>query len=284
MPGRVRSRGVRLNHDEVLATYDAQVRRDLTPPIPSWVVEDLGALIRATAPPTGRTGAFIGWNDFAGVDDETIDALIAEQVAAFEQLGRHSEWKHYDHDQPADLSERLVAAGLRREDPEALIVGETRTVLDACRAAGPTANVRVRTASVPEDLPAIAALHGGVWGRDSTWLADELEQERAARPDDLQVFMAEDAATGALMCSAWVRFQPGTDFAGLWGGTTHPDWRRRGAYRALVEARADMASARDVRYLQVDASPESEPILRRLGLVRLATTTPHVWEPPPDDS
>ena len=273
-----------MNEHEVLTAYDTQVRRDTTPSIPTWVVEDLGRIIRATAPAAGRTGAFIGWNDLAGLGDDTIDALIAEQVAYFARLGRHSEWKHYDHDEPADLSERLVAAGLRREDPESLIVGETRTVLDACRAAGPTANVRVRTASGSEDLPAIAALHGGVWGRDSTWLADELEQERAARPDDLEIFMAEDAATGALMCSAWVRFQPGTDFAGLWGGTTHPDWRRRGAYRALVEARGELAAARGVRYLQVDASPESEPILRRLGLVRLATTTPHVWEPAPVDS
>jgi len=268
----------------VLTAYDTQVRRDTTPPIPTWVVDDLGPIIRATAPATGRTGAFIGWNDFAGVDSQTIDGLIADQVAYFVQLGRNSEWKHYDHDEPADLSERLVAAGLRRDAPEALIVGETRTVLEACRSAGLTGDVRVRIASVPDDLPAIAEMHEVVWGDDWSWLADELAQEKAGRPDDIEILVAEDNATGAMMCSAWVRFQPGTDFAGLWGGTTHPDWRRRGAYRALVAARGELAAARGVRYLQVDASPESEPILRRLGLIRLATTTPHVWDPGSVDS
>ena len=273
-----------MNELEVLRAYDLQVRQDLTPPVPTWQVEDLGRIIRQTAPATSRTGAFIGWNDFAGLDDEAIDALITDQVSYFAQLGRHSEWKHYDHDAPPDLSDRLVAAGLYREEPEALVIGETDAVLAASRAAGQADGIRVRVAAVPGDLPAIAAQHELVWGEDWSWLADELEQEKATRPDDIEIFLAEDGETGALMCSAWVRFQPGTDFAGLWGGTTHPEWRRRGAYRALVTVRAELAEARGFRYLQVDAAPDSQPILRRLGLIRLATTTPHVWKPGAADS
>ena len=273
-----------MDRDEVLAAYDDQIRRDTTPPLPSWVVEDLGRIIRQTAPPGDHTGAFIGWNDFSGLDDATIDTMIAEQVAYFVELGRHSEWKHFDHDAPADLSDRLVAAGLERQDPEALVAGETSAVLEACRTADPAVGVRVRLASVPADLPAIGRLHELVWGDDWSWLEDQLEQEKVARPDDIEIFVAEDEATGTLMCAAWVRFQPGTDFAGLWGGTTHPEWRRRGAYRALVAARAELAAARRVRYLQVDSAPDSQPILRRLGLITLGTTTPHVWKPEPADS
>jgi hypothetical protein len=37
--------------------------------------------------------------------------------------------------------------------------------------------------------------------------------------------------------------------------------------------------ARGYRYLQVDASAESRPILERLGFVCLAQTTPYVWSP-----
>jgi GNAT superfamily N-acetyltransferase len=60
----------------------------------------------------------------------------------------------------------------------------------------------------------------------------------------------------------------------LWGGGTLPGWRGRGVFRALVAHRAALASARGFRYLQVDASPASRPIFRRLGFVELATTTP----------
>ncbi|MFF2455131.1 GNAT family N-acetyltransferase, partial [Isoptericola sp. NPDC058082] len=75
-------------------------------------------------------------------------------------------------------------------------------------------------------------------------------------------------------------FRTGTEFAGLWGGSTLSAWRGRGIYRALVAARAHIAAVRGVRYLQVDASGDSAPILRRLGFHAVTTTTPYVWLPP----
>ena len=74
-----------------------------------------------------------------------------------------------------------------------------------------------------------------------------------------------------------MRFHSGTDFASLWGGSTLPSRRRQGIYRALVGRRATLAAERGYRYLQVDASPDSRPILERLGLRVLTTTTPYVW-------
>ena len=44
--------------------------------------------------------------------------------------------------------------------------------------------------------------------------------------------------------------------------------------------RAQLAAARGFRYLQVDASSNSGPILRRLGFQPIAMTTPYVWTPP----
>lgn len=53
----------------------------------------------------------------------------------------------------------------------------------------------------------------------------------------------------------------------------------RGIYRALVAHRARIAAERGYRYLQVDASSESRPILHRLGFVPLSTTTPYTYRP-----
>ena len=61
---------------------------------------------------------------------------------------------------------------------------------------------------------------------------------------------------------------------------TLPAWRGRGIYRAIVAYRANLAAARGLRYLQVDASDESRPILERLGFVAVTTTTPFIWSPP----
>ena len=69
--------------------------------------------------------------------------------------------------------------------------------------------------------------------------------------------------------------------------TTYPDhWAResrvnedQGIYRALVAHRARDAVKRGYRYLQVDASRQSRPVLERLGFEPLTTTTPYVYEP-----
>ena len=77
-----------------------------------------------------------------------------------------------------------------------------------------------------------------------------------------EVFGGDHCAIGRTLLDALAR-QP-----------TLPAWRGQGVFCALVAHRATLASARGFRYLEVDASPESRPILQRLGFVELATTTP----------
>ena len=76
-----------------------------------------------------------------------------------------------------------------------------------------------------------------------------------------------------------MRFVDGTPFATLWGGATLEPWRGRGIYRALVRHRANLAASRGFRYLQVDASDDSRPILERLGFVAVTSTIPFTWSP-----
>jgi len=103
---------------------------------------------------------------------------------------------------------------------------------------------------------------------------------RRAAPDEIDeivVLVAE--ADGLVVSAVWLVFKPGTDFAGLWGGSTVRGWRGQWIYRALVARRAQLALTRGARYLQVDASDDSKPILLRLGFHAVTTTTPYVWTP-----
>lgn len=90
--------------------------------------------------------------------------------------------------------------------------------------------------------------------------------------------MAE--ADGAVISTGRVEIVEGTQVAGVWGGVTHPDWRRRGVYRALTAARARWAHERGVAYLHSDSTEFSRPILERSGLVAVTTTTPYIWTRP----
>ncbi len=116
-----------------------------------------------------------------------------------------------------------------------------------------------------------------VFGREDPEQRASLLTQLADAPEtiDIVIAMAGDEPVSA----ARTEFLPGTQFAGLWGGGTLPQWRKRGIYRALVRTRADLAAERGYSYLEVDASEDSRPILERIGFERLAITTPYNWSP-----
>jgi GNAT superfamily N-acetyltransferase len=258
----------------LLAAHDAQLRGVMPDPLPRGVeVERDGPLLRFMG---FGNGGFIDYRDLGGLDGPELDELIARQVRVFADRGERFEWKLHEHDRPAGLAERLRAAGFVPEDVETVVIAPVAAV-----AIGPRLpeGVALREVSERADLDRVAALGMSIWPEEDPWLADALEAERAVDPNALAIVVAE--AEGAVVCAGWARFLRGTDFVTLWGGATLPEWRRRGIYRAIVAYRANLAARRGFRYLSVDASDESRPILERLGFVAVTTTTPFIWSPPP---
>jgi ribosomal protein S18 acetylase RimI-like enzyme len=225
----------------------------------------------------GRGWSGITWSK---LDDGDADPVIAAQVARYRDLGQKFEWKLYDYDQPPDLARRLTAAGFVPEDEEALMVADVADVagiadlpVDAPLPDG----VTLLPVTSERGVALLIEVHEKVFGTDHSQLRRSLLTQLRNAPEltAMVVAMAGDEP----VCSARIEFLPGRDFASLWGGGTMPGWRGRGIYRALVAYRARLAVARGYRYLQVDASPDSQPILDRLGFVIVARTTPHVWLP-----
>jgi GNAT superfamily N-acetyltransferase len=263
---------------ELLAAFDRQVRQSLVPPQTGWVAERVGGVVRVTSTPDADHGCFVEWSD---LDEGTADAEIAAQVGYYGGLGRRFEWKTYGYDRPADLPSRLLRAGFVAEEVESLVIGRVDAVTTACASAPDPTGIVIRelTADTPRaEWDGIQRLHATVWGASSRDWAAELVAEVVDEPRLISVLVAESA--GETVCAGWVRFHEGTEFASLWGGSTLPQWRRRGIYRALVGRRAALAAERGYAYLQVDASADSRPILEHLGLRVLTTTTPYVWTPP----
>jgi ribosomal protein S18 acetylase RimI-like enzyme len=258
--------------DRALADYDAQIRQSTRADEPGARAEADGAVVR-WIPPPGQGQGTITWSQ---LDEATADAAIAAQVAFFAGRRQPFEWKLYDYDQPADLDRRLLAAGLEPEDTEVLMVAETAgAVTDVPLPDG----VTVREVTGAAGLAQMFEVHEGAFDNDGTRLRQALEAQVAGAPESLGMVVA--FAGQEPVSAARIEFPSGSDFAGLWGGGTVPQWRGRGLYRALVALRARMAAARGYRYLQVDALPTSQPILTRLGFVALARTTPYIWEPGP---
>jgi GNAT superfamily N-acetyltransferase len=101
--------------------------------------------------------------------------------------------------------------------------------------------------------------------------------ERLDRMEGRETFWVAEA-DGQVVSAGRLNRVEGTEFAGLWGGSTLPEWRGKGIYRALTAARARFALAEGVRYMHSDCTVMSRPILERSGLVAVTTTTPYLWK------
>ncbi|MEC4018591.1 GNAT family N-acetyltransferase [Streptomyces sp. H27-D2] len=258
-----------MDNDAVLAMFDRQMRQDARADAPGAEVERDGDVVR-------QVGAAHDWNGvlWSDLDRDTADAAIAAQVRHFTSVERECEWKLYTHDRPDDLGARLRAAGFTAEPAEALMVAQVRDLPTEVEL---PEGVQLRPVTEPADLDLVVEAHEQAFGTDGSRLEQQLRAQLAAAPDTL---VAVVAMAGDLpVCAARMELHPGTEFASLWGGGTAAPWRGKGIYKALVAHRTNIAAERGFRYLQVDASDQSRPILQRLGFVHLSTTTPYVYQP-----
>jgi hypothetical protein len=259
--------------EELRATFDDQVRLHVQDQDPARVAQRVGPLFRSYAKDPR------GWacvESPTGLGNGDPRDVIESEVRFFSGRGQAFEWKTYDYDPPGELGALLLAAGFERGDDEALILGELAAL--AVQSIALPAGMTLREIDRAEDLVRMGQLHQTVWGEDHTDMTDALVRRWEDDPTAEVCVIIEERRSGPVLCAARATFDD-SDFVGMWGGSTLPDWRRRGLYRATLGYRARLGIERGKRFARVDASPDSEPILRRLGLHRAGTTVPYVWSP-----
>ncbi|MFG6149265.1 GNAT family N-acetyltransferase [Halobacillus sp. B23F22_1] len=97
---------------------------------------------------------------------------------------------------------------------------------------------------------------------------DRLWRDKQDDPDSLFLYGVYEE--GRLVSGAWMYVEKGTSFASFWGGATLPEYRGKGFYSSLLAVRAGKAYEKGCRYMTVDASPMSQPILEKHGFTCLA--------------
>ena len=252
---------------QVRERYDAEERQNVADP--NARREAFPNLVRYVA--HGGDKSFVL---YSRLDESTADAAIAEQVAYFGALNVPFEWKLFSYDTPADLGARLVAQGFELGDLEALLVLDTDTapgiLLDA-----PAGDVR--RINAPEGIGDVKAVEEAVWGDNYDRL--DLRFGPHLRDNTGYVAMYVAYVDDHPAASAWMTFTPGSSFAYLWGGSTLAEYRGRGLYTDLLRVRLREAWRRNVRFLAVDASPMSRPILKKYGFQLIGEAREANWTP-----
>jgi len=196
-----------------------------------------------------------------GADD--VAPAVDDIRALLRSLGREgAEWELGESCAPADLVERLLAIGLRRDEDEPLALG--MALRDASLAV--PAGVVARAVVSPDELVAAREVQRAAF--DDPRPVDPVQATRdfASEGTDGSTFVA--FVDGELVAAAYASYTRWGVI--LFGGATLPAARGRGAYRALVAARAAEAAARGTPVLVTHAGRMSLPILERLGFVRIA--------------
>jgi GNAT superfamily N-acetyltransferase len=196
---------------------------------------------------------------------EEVEGAVEEIRALLRQRDRAgAEWELGESCTPSDLVERLGRLGILSDEHEPVAIG---MVLRGPLAEPPPVGVSARRVESLDELVLARRIQHAAFGMPE----DEPEPDRAAADYaaeglDGSTFLA--FVDGEPAAAAYAAYTP----AGLllFGGATLPAARGRGAYRALVAARAAEASARGTPVLVTHAGQMSQPILERLGFERLA--------------
>ena len=254
----------------LLAVYDSQLRTEAEV-YAAAAVERHGPLWWATY---GDGGGFVTYRNLVGHGDR-LAVLVAATRAHFdtEPVGE-VEWKTRGHDLAPGLPEVLREHGFEPGEEESVMIGEAAALaVDVVLPPG----VVVRRITAEPDVRRMSAMQGAVFadGRTEECHVTDLLRRVAANVNGMELWVAE--ADGEVVSAGRLEPVPGTQVAGLWGGSTLPEWRGRGLYRALTAARARSALRRGLRYLHSDSTAYSRPILERSGFVKVTTTIPYEW-------
>lgn len=210
----------------------------------------------------------MNWVSYAWVDaaniEESAGALIEEQKAFFTRLDQPYEWLVYEHDRP-DLRPELEAHGFNPGDPEPLLALDLADTPDALIE---PVQATVRQITQARALSDVVSVLEGVYGGSFSWVYQRLGSQLAI-PGYLSLYLAyvEDQPASV----AWTYFYPNSHFAGLWGGSTLASQRGKGLYTALLATRVQEALQRGVRWLYLDASDMSLPIVQKYGFHQFTT-------------
>lgn len=250
---------------QVLALYDQEQRRDIVYP----------DMRHESAPPVWRgidpkgNMSFINYTELEGED---VDQVIEEQIRYFESIGQDFEWKTFSHDTPPDLRECLQSHGFECEEEETILILNLDTAPEALLQ--PVTH-DIRRITDPSGIDDVMEVIAAVWEEDKSWLNDNLRDQLVNSPEHVSIYVAY--ADDRPVSYARITFHEGSQFAGLWGGSTLADYRSRGFYTALLAIRVQEARARGVRYLTIDASPMSRPIVEKFGFQAVSISTPCMW-------
>jgi len=256
-----------MNKSQILALYNQDQRIDAE--YPDTRREITPYVVRHINP--SQIGA--GFISYSQLNEANADDVIREQLKYFESIDQDFEWKLYDYDQPPELKERLKSHGFIIEEAEAIMVLDLEKSPEIM---WQPIRHNVQQIMDPQKLVDVQSIEQQVWGGDDSFYLEFLGYALRNYPEQMNVYVAY--MNEQPVSAAWIYFPKHSQFASLWGGSTVSGFRKQRLYTALLAIRSQEAKSRQVKFLTVDASPMSRPILEKIGFEMIAYSYACKWK------
>jgi hypothetical protein len=252
-----------MNKQEIIKLYNQYERINVS--IPGCTKYTSANIVKMVS--SAAHGSHIS---YFNLTPDNVDAAIAAELEFFKQLQVSFEWKTYDTDQPSNIGERLLAHGFEKGESESFMVLE----LDSITHPFDESDCVVEVTDLAGIKDAID-VQQQVWGGDMSGQLAHLTASKETNPNDISIYVIYENQKP--VTSGWIVYHGDSPFAGIWGGSTLSGYRGKGHYSALLHKRINDAKRRGKKYLTIDASEMSRPIVERHGFQVVAITTPYIY-------
>jgi GNAT superfamily N-acetyltransferase len=181
-----------------------------------------------------------------------VEQTVEQVRTLFRDAGRDAAtWEVSSGSTPAGLLERLRALGMTTHEPASMLA-----LACTVEPASDTAGVVVERVESDAQFAEVRSIfeQGDGWSPGEEWLRG---------PGYVTRYLAR--IDGRAVATADITWLEDEDAVFLGGALTLPEYRGRGAYRALVHARWAEAAARGRGVLVTQSEPMSQQTLKRLG-------------------
>tara|TARA_R110000824_G_scaffold336_8_gene2168 strand:+ start:8570 stop:9325 length:756 start_codon:yes stop_codon:yes gene_type:complete len=238
--------------DNLLETYDKEVRaKPIYPEILKVVKEN--NLVKLVGP--GSFNFISYWN----IPDDYSLEQFHHQIEVLKSDGGQIMWRVFDHDKPENLEINLEREGFKYIDSLTLMVLQVQ---------GYT------IAGVEEDIREISDKNGL-----QDFLAVSKKSFGHANPLDLESHLKliqypnfkyyVGYSRNSPVAAARLEVPVNSQFGLLFGGCVIPEYREKGYYKALLNARLKAAKSIGLKYITTEARKTSRPILEHVGFTPL---------------
>ncbi len=193
-----------------MALYNQYERKEYE--IPGWEKFATAQVVKVVSP--DMDGSFIAYFELT---EEQANIVIDKEVAFFTRLGKSFEWKTYDSDQPENIGVMLLQKGFVAEEPESFMALD----LASCELPEP----QMLCAEVTDEEGIRDAMRVKQELRGEACQAQLLHLIETKRQDPASIRIYVVYQDGKPVSSAWITFNADSPFAGIWGGSTLPEYR-----------------------------------------------------------